>query len=306
MWGRQTSAFGGAVGSVLCILSGGCVPATTPDAADAPFVIRNVRRPTGSARTDAGQGCFTGQMGAEEWAGRVAEASVRIDSEGSSGTGSVIADSADASSPHDRILTAAHVVGDGTRISVYSSANEFLGYANVSATASGNVDVAVLTMASSVSPSYDRIEGVELDRVQSPGIVRGTFSEPAAIEHGASGAGVLDAQGRIVGVIVGKDRDVPPEKGTLLGDSYTRVSGGAYRWDSARSANVPERREVRLPARGEAYAAPVSDAGILGVLGRAGEKVSVGRSTSDRRVQVAGYPLTVCVLYKGTMAISSD
>jgi hypothetical protein len=258
--------------------------------------------------------CFDGQLPSAPWAARAAEAAVRLVAALPDGrpfafaSGMVVAGSGGAGGGN-RILTAAHVARTlqdypGAWLAVYSSGGRYLGRADLAARAApgpafglaGNDgvtglrfgDAAVLHMvgfAPGAEAAYAAIAGVPLAPLQPRALLEGRFVQPAGIDHGVSGAGVV-ADGAIVGVIAFKalDKNMPA------------VSVAAR--DAARPA-AP--RTVRLPRQADGFAQPVIDPALLAALGAAGQSFEHARATAPLAVLVPGFVSSTCVAFRATM-----
>ncbi len=151
-------------------------------------------------------------------------------------------------------------------------------------------DAAVLHMAAFApggEAAYAAIAGVPLAPLQPRALLAGRFAEPAGIDHGVSGAGVV-ADGAIVGVIAFKalDRDMPA----------VSVTAG----DAARPAPAAS-RTVRLPRQADGFAQPVIDPTLLAALGAAGQSVGQARATAPLAVFVPGFVSSTCIAFRATM-----
>lgn len=253
------------------------------------------------------------------------------------GTGTIIRDSADHANPHNRILTAYHVTRviplpklEGLTIEVVGSDGTPLGTAVVSARAAktpdfphpklvanayaslGNQDVADVDVSSDMAvlemtagppggwPAYDEREGIALASRQGRHMLTSLFSSPGGLEHGASGAGVIDDTDGLIGVVVASLSDdglntsrpyrrMVPAQNVLLRNGDTTMIG--YSGSGALLAPI---------ARG--YMLPVMDRGILAALNGAGRTVHVDPSSApgvSRGVRIAAYPQANCIYYHG-------
>jgi hypothetical protein len=258
--------------------------------------------------------CFDGQLpqaGNSGWAEQAAQAAVRLVAASPDGrpfvsaSGMVVANSG---SPN-RILTAAHVVralGEqrGAWLAVYSSRGVYLGSARLAARAApgpafglvggGDAvglrfgDAAVIEMdafAPRAAALYAGIAGVPLAPIQPRALLEGLFADPAGVDHGVSGSGVV-ADGAIVGVMAFKalDREMP-SVAVLGGDAG--AAGG--------------QRSVQLPLQAIGYAQPVIDAGLLAGLGAAGRAVGKDRAGGTLSVFVPGFVKNACVAFRASM-----
>jgi hypothetical protein len=260
--------------------------------------------------------CFDGQLPAAPWAAQAAEAAVRLVAALPDGrpfafaSGMVVAGSGGMGGSN-RILTAAHVARtlqeySGAWLAVYSSGGRYLGRASLAARAapgpafglSGNDgvvglrfgDAAVLQMAAfapDAASAYAAIAGVPLAPLQPRALLAGRFAQPAGIDHGVSGAGVV-ADGAIVGVIAfrAQNLDMPA----------VSIAAG----DAARPAPAAH-RTVRLPREADGFAQPVTDPALLAALGTAGRSVAPTRATAPLAVFVPGFVSSTCVGFRATM-----
>ncbi len=266
--------------------------------------------------------CFDGQMPPAPWARRAAQAAVRLLLLGRDGqpfgvaSGIVVAGSGDAADPRNRILTAGHVlrdlagpagagpVGGAGTLAVYGSDGRLLGAAQAEAAAAPGPafglrdrappsglrfgDVAVLRMqafAADGAARFAAIAGVRLAQRQPGGLLRGDFYQPAGIDPGVSGAGVLGRDGALIGVMAAKLDD----------PAVARVAVAARDPDGGAPITL------LLPLHAVGYATPIADRAVLAALGRAGRAVDPPAGPLRARVVVPGFPRGACVAFVAVM-----
>ena len=328
-----------ACASILVSLAlSGCAPPTQVTPVSVAIMIRNPAK-AAPAPSSAPAGCFAAQMDSTPWEADAAAATVRIVAatafsydqsditslhESFSGSGVIVGDSADASNPHNRILTAAHVidatVAAGGRIGIVTSSGKLVGSAHVVARSSATgteasagspipkgdqVVLAIDRFFSGGVAAYDRIRGVELAPRQSRHILTGIFATPGGIDGGASGGPVFDAEtGKVSALMVRAERPKASMFDSVPWIAKVQVEGGYASWDYLADKPLVRPESVNLPQRGAGFAEPVSDPVILSALGMGGSRVGTDNGPV-RHVKVFGYPLGICVLYSGKMGSSS-
>lgn len=257
--------------------------------------------------------CFEGQLPQAEWAAAAAASALRLlvtqpgGKVSATASGVVVA----SSGAPNRVLTAGQVVRDAAAvpdswIAAWSSSGRYLGRMEAAAaeasqrpaprlsaqvTPSGvrAGDVAVLRMTQLSADGarlYGAIPGLPLAPRQPVGILAATVSDPAGLDLGAAGAGVIGENGGLLGVAlpraVGR---AAPRADVQVGDA----GGGRS-------------RSVRLPLSAAAYAMPLSDPAILTALGHAGAGVAQARGPLRQRATILGYAGGGCVVFRAAMA----
>lgn len=340
-WGVAARAVSAArlAATLLLSLAAGCAARSAPEISVSdpvgsdrwviPVAVREAARAGRSpAASDPPGGCFSRQIGSERWAVRAAEAAVQVlitDENGwrANSSGFVVRASGAPGEPGNRIVTAWHSVnkalaGGQGLIAIRNSAGAPIGRAEVVARGATGFtaalgrsvprgDIAVLAMRDFVTggeAAFAAIEGVDIAPVQAGSAMTGMFERPGGIEPGASGSGILDVDGRVVGVMIARDR---PEEGSAerLWSAMVTVEGGEpSRWLAPGIAATPT-RSVKLLARAIGFALPLTDPDILGALGGAARGVTSRSSWSDRtvieNVTVPAYPLGTCIVYRGNI-----
>ena len=285
-----------------------------------------------------GAGCFSGQLGPEPWAQAVVQAAVKLRSpNGFEGSGFIVHDSGDASDPHNKMLTAVHVVdarpavpGEGSGAAVLPDPPGLPGSVTVTAY-NGKVigeaevvvrglrrderipdgrdvprgDEAVLRMKvfyEGGAAAYDLIRGADLAPVQSDRLLVGLFSDPGGVDHGASGTMAVDGDGQVAGLLIRTDT-ISAGSASPMWQVRQKVTAGTNVWSLDNGGLVPGTTEIALFTRSWAFAEPITDGDVLAALGAAGFAVDRKRHGSSAiSVQAPGYPLGHCVLYRGDMA----
>ena len=108
-------------------------------------------------------------------------------------------------------------------------------------------------------------------------MLAGHFQVPSGVDHGASGAGVVDERGNVAAVLDAKIVDeAVPTVAVTGGDAYTDVS-------ALEPSRVPP-ATVMLPQRTEGYAEPVSDPAILAALNGAARGVAAVRAPAAAEI----------------------
>lgn len=255
--------------------------------------------------------CFDGQLPQATWAAAAAASSLRLLLMGPDGrvagtaSGVVVA----ASGAPGRVLTAGQVLRDAARtpggwIAAWSSSGSYLGRLERAAEASPNParrlsaqvmpsgvragDVAVLRMAEFSADGarlYASIPGLSLARRQPVGVLAAEVSEPAGFDPGASGAGVIGTDGRLLGIALAK----------ATGRSAPRVDVQAGDAAGGRARNV------RLPLSATAYAMPLADPAILAALGPAGDGIAQARGPLREQATIPAYAAGGCVVFRAAM-----
>jgi hypothetical protein len=250
------------------------------------------------------------------------------------GTGTIIRRSGNVFNPHNRILTAEHVVRpefgfplDGTQIVAVGSDGVELGQIATIETArevvpAGRVltrnpkhslkyplvdvdfmrrDMAVVSIVWPSSEGwvpFDRREGLEIASVQDSSLLAGRFDRPGGVEVGVSGAAVLDDTGRVVGVMVAKIN-------TDLITHETRAVSSGNSLEQSKDFMPGLRAEAaNLQRRNTGAVAPVIDPVLLGALHEAGRNVtanSAGVRDTIRGARMAAYPLGGCIAFEGVI-----
>ena len=217
----------------------------------------------------------------------------------SRGTGFIVADSAPTPTAPLRVLTAAHVVGpamerpDETLVFLMAPDGAVLAEARIGATAepwqadlrddAARRDLAVLIPRGFTDPAaearFRALPGLPLaERQRGDSILLGMVSSPAGLDFGVSGAPVLDAQGRVRGVL-----------------TKFRVNPAARPAGAAPGA---------LPAETAGIADPISAPSVLRALGAAGARVRAdegGARLAGAAGQIEGFPRRLCVRYAARM-----
>lgn len=221
----------------------------------------------------------------------------------SSGTGWIVADSSDAVNPYNRIITAKHVIVSGDKIGISSSDGTFLGEARAlsksttglsedEGTVAVTNDLAVLEMIW-LSPEGQKIfpslPGLPIARIQSPGLMHGDFSNPAGIDHGASGSPLINSNGEVVGVMT----QIPE----IVGEHLKRINATNERWNATtRTYDVVE-DTIELPVSPTAWADSLASDDATFAIGMAG--VGITTHVLNEDVIVPAFPERVCVVYHG-------
>jgi hypothetical protein len=279
------------------------------------------------APRDMRQGCFSGQMLDTAWANQAAASTVQIisfDPSGQgkayTGSGFIVAHSGNARDGRNRILTGLHVVADallgGGTVTIVSSSGMALGDAEIITGAvqsrqsnglpRGDVVVMQLkTFFPGGRGAYDKIPGLELAPAQPRRVLEGTFSNPGGIAPGTSGGPVLDSQGRVIGLLLRSDDKAPDP---YAGDwrLKSRIHAATLTWNGSQEGGGVTPHDVVLPYKTISYAEPVVDTHVLGSLGAMGSTVNPdisGERWNFKNVEVLGFPLQACVVYKGDMRI---
>ncbi len=149
-------------------------------------------------------------------------------------------------------------------------------------------DLAVLRLGSSPPQGAARfaaIPGMPLSRRQPGGLLRGDVADPAGVDPGVSGAGVLRPDGTLLGIMAAKLDDPAVSKISILAGDPNGIGQVA----------------LRLPVHAVGYATPISDPTILAALGRAGQWVRQTDAPMHARVLVPGYPRGACVVFRAVM-----
>ncbi len=263
----------------------------------------------------AGASCFDGQFPPMRWAAAAASSAVRLVLTQPDGrafgvaSGVVVARSGDAADPRNRLLTAGHVLRDvasvpGSVLAVYGSDGALLGTARAAAAAAPGPafglrdraapsglrfgDIAVLRMqafAPGGAGRFAAIPGLRLAPAQSAGLLRGDVADPAGVDPGVSGAGVLGRDGRLLGIMAAKLDDPSVQQVSVLAGDPSGLGGVV----------------LNLPLHAIGYATPIADPLILAALGRAGAQVRQARAPLRPSVLIPGYPRGACVVFRAVM-----
>ena len=270
--------------------------------------------------------CFAPGRGNKEWEPRAGAAVVQvmmITPEGRSvGSGTVIRNSFQIAGGGNAILTAMHVVegaatgAPGTAIGIVSTNGEPIGWAEV--VARGNTgrerdrsiirnfyrgDVAVLRIRGFVMNGesiFKAIEGVDVRPSLNTTVLRGEISNPAGTNPGISGAGALDEQGRIFGVVIRRAAQNNQEgvwkikgiKKSYPDPMFTPSSNGTR-----------INGDVTLPQSSETFVEPLLHPEVLAALGNAADDIRIqdaGEETLD--TMMMGFPAGICVTYRGKLS----
>lgn len=222
-----------------------------------------------------------------------------------SGTGWVVKDSGDAVNSYNRVITAKHVIANATEIGVIASNGDFIGVFGVlsksntglkddNGTVTVTNDLAVLEptwIAPQQIRRYLSMTGLSLAKYQSPGIMRGYFTDPAGIDHGTSGAPILNLQGNVVGVMT--------QNAEVVGGALKKVEAYNERWNVNLNKFEVIKVNIDLPKNPTSWGDSLNSDDILMSIGMAGMGIQTQRINED--VIVPGFPERVCVVYKGHM-----
>ena len=246
--------------------------------------------------------CFDGQMTQAAWSAAAASSTLRLVAMRADGkalgsaSGVVVA----GSGAPARVLTAGQVARDaaGGWIAAWSSSGAYLGrleraaesaprpVARLSARAMPpgvrGGDIAVLRMAQSSADGarlYAAIPGLPLAPRQPAGLLTADVTDPGGVDAGASGAGVIGADGRLLGVLL------------------ARAAGRATPRVDVRAGL----RTVRLPLRALAFAMPLADPAVLAALGPAGAGIAQARAAPQQPATILGYAGGGCVVFRAAM-----
>jgi len=149
--------------------------------------------------------------------------------------------------------------------------------------------------------AFAAIPGIELAAAQSLRPLRGRVSDPAGVDFGASGAPVLDGEGKAVGIVV-RRLALDDQEGAMW---RVRVPvGGGDPFVAVPPGGRAARREVRLPERSMAYVEPLSDPAALHRLGPAAQGVEILPAPDRRAVRavIPALPGSACVVFRGELA----
>lgn len=223
------------------------------------------------------------------------------------GTGFIVADSADSGTPYNRILTARHVLSESYRTSVILSDGTLIGSATpISLTHRsvikdddgslvGQNDLAVLELTNFMPGQQDRyrdIKGLPLAHVRPTSLLSGVMSSPGGIERGASGSPVLTEKNEVVGVVTQSFIN------DAIGAPRVRATGWNGVWDSNKREFLYHKETVSLPDKARVIADTITSQEILYSLGMSGISYTNGRFSGP--VVVAGYPQRTCLVYRST------
>lgn len=223
------------------------------------------------------------------------------------GTGFIVADSADSGTPYNRIITARHVVTESYRTSVILSDGTLIGSATpISLTHRsvlrdddgslvGKNDLAVLEITNFMPGQQDRyheIRGLPLAHVRPTSLLSGMMSSPGGIERGASGSPVLDSKDEVVGVVTQSFIN------DAIGAPRVMATGWNGVWDSEKREFKYRKEQVSLPDKARVIADTITSQDILYSLGMSGISYSNGRFSGP--VTIAGYPQRTCLVYHST------
>lgn len=255
--------------------------------------------------------CFEGQLPQAEWAAAAAASSLRLvvtqpgGRVSATASGIVVA----ASGAPDRVLTAGQVLRDaaavpGGWITAWSSSGAYLGRLERAASASPRAaprlsaqvmpsgvrvgDVVALRMtqfSDAGARLYAAIPGLPLALRQPVGVLAAEVRDPAGLDSGALGAGVIGEDGRLLGVALPRP----------VGRAAPRVDVQAGDVAGGRS------HSVRLPLSATAYAMPLSDPALLAALGRAGAGIAQARGPLRERATIPAYAGGGCVVFRAAM-----
>jgi hypothetical protein len=275
--------------------------------------------------------CFQGQLGNEDYAERVASSAVElfsVTSEGRKiGSGFVVRNSELYGTGTNAIVTSRHLVEKAmlenktSIIGVISQNGEAIGWTEVVADAQmtpGDLpdviyknnmnikmgDMVVLRLrgfAPQGEKVFRSIEGIDIAPQQYGGMMVGEFSNPGGIEPGASGSMVINDKGQAIGVMV-RAKDEPNPGQDDMWKAHVKFEGG----DPMRRAygGIHPKRNVSLPLVASGYIEPLFSPVILSALGNAALEISVKDKGENIPVQVYGFPMGVCVLYRGVAKIN--
>lgn len=224
------------------------------------------------------------------------------------GTGFIVADSTDASTKENRIVTAKHVLNESYRTSVVLSDGTLIGTASpvsstkrmlvkdVDGAVFGKNDLAVLEVTSFMPNQdikYHDIKGIPLARTRSSGLMEGYISTPGGIERGASGSPVLNARNEAIGVVTQSFIN------DAVGAPRVTVTGWNGKWSNQKREFSFHPEQVILPTKTRIVADTLGAQSILSSLGAAGLHYDFGKINDD--VMIVGYPQRTCVVYHGRL-----
>ncbi|MCE6958076.1 hypothetical protein LAZ40_03270 [Cereibacter sphaeroides] len=233
-------------------------------------------------------------------------------SRASAGSGAIVAGSG------GRVLTAAHVASlDGhRRVDAYDRTGRWLAAlepatSGRSRAAKGDAeevaqDVSVLRPVAFADERARRdwmSRGLEISRTQSPSLQM-VVMEPGSmvLNHGASGAPVLDAAGRITGVLsratTGRQNETIREEAHGFLDAVTATGSEARRPGmkvlKAEAAARMRGRGLKGARDAVAVAAPVTQKEVLAVLGVDPSSIRLAQPEAGKHTRILAYPDHVC------------
>ena len=216
------------------------------------------------------------------------------------GTGWIARDSGDANNPYNRIITARHVVAPVSQIGIVASDGTYLGTviaASKSHTGlnddNGSIavtnDLAVLEIQSLTKEGqhvFPTLKGIPIARIQSPGLMHGDFN---GIDHGASGAPVINGHGEAIGVLT--------QGAEIVGGPLQQVQATDEVWNESENRFDVVRDTVNLPKSNYAWIDTLDSEDLTFAVGMAGTGIRDHRL--DTNAIIAGFPWRKCMVYHG-------